>query len=317
MIALFHNNKGEKKFESSDIISVGDAYYVVYDNLYSIGRIAYDIPFRSDRNILLGNKTGDSGYEAIVYDEINNLFYIVVEAVPKEETNEKHKVYNALIEEIEMVDKTNDAAATIRSKAVVSYEPKVKCPAQFQFSSQNKGFEGAVSVRIEDNFYLLGLCEGNHCEGGKRGRDAGNGRIVVMKKIQYNNKENCLWKTIHVLDLPKSANFVDYSAISIQHIKHEHNKYKIAITSQESSEVWLSELTIINHKTAKDWIFTEGYKLDFPRNDQCQVIYCNIEGIAFLGENMLVAVSDKMKANSKQPFRCFGKDQSIHLFVIP
>jgi hypothetical protein len=32
---------------------------------------------------------------------------------------------------------------------------------------------------------------------------------------------------------------------------------------------------------------------------------------------VLAAVSDKMKGGGKQPFSCFEKDQSFHLFAIP
>ena len=43
--------------------------------------------------------------------------------------------------------------------------------------------------------------------------------------------------------------------------------------------------------------------------------YCNVEGIAWLSEDMLVMVSDKKK--SRQPEKCAGKDQSIHIFRLP
>ncbi len=43
--------------------------------------------------------------------------------------------------------------------------------------------------------------------------------------------------------------------------------------------------------------------------------YGNIEGIAWLSRDTLVAVSDRKKA--RQPARCAEKDQSIHLFRIP
>jgi hypothetical protein len=60
-----------------------------------------------------------------------------------------------------------------------------------------------------------------------------------------------------------------------------------------------------------------GSTFDFPKNDDCQTIYCNIEGIEWLNEQMVVAVSDKMKSKGKQDFRCFDKDQSVHVFVLP
>ena len=34
---------------------------------------------------------------------------------------------------------------------------------------------------------MFGLCEGNHCKGGKKGKEAGNGVIVVAK--QRTNKQ--------------------------------------------------------------------------------------------------------------------------------
>jgi hypothetical protein len=41
----------------------------------------------------------------------------------------------------------------------------------------------------------------------------------------------------------------------------------------------------------------------------------NVEGIAWLSRDTLVAVSDRKKW--RQPARCAEKDQSIHLFRIP
>lgn len=36
-----------------------------------------------------------------------------------------------------------------------------------------------------------------------------------------------------------------------------------------------------------------------------------------MNDEMLMAVSDKMKSKGRQDFRCASKDQSIHAFVIP
>ena len=48
----------------------------------------------------------------------------------------------------------------------------------------------------------------------------------------------------------------------------------------------------------------------FPRKS-----YGNVEGIAWLTPDTLVAVSDRAKSN--QPESCRDKDQSIHVFRIP
>ena len=43
--------------------------------------------------------------------------------------------------------------------------------------------------------------------------------------------------------------------------------------------------------------------------------YGNVEGIAWLSDDTVVAVSDKKK--KQQPVICATKDQSIHIFRIP
>ena len=57
--------------------------------------------------------------------------------------------------------------------------------------------------------------------------------------------------------------------------------------------------------------------MDFPKNDSCETIYCNVEGVHWLNDDMIIAVSDKMKSKGKQDYRCFDKDQSVHVFVLP
>lgn len=42
------------------------------------------------------------------------------------------------------------------------------------------------------------MCQGNFCDDGKKGREAGNGQIVVMKKVQGDEVDgfDCYWKTV-------------------------------------------------------------------------------------------------------------------------
>ena len=56
---------------------------------------------------------------------------------------------------------------------------------------------------------------------------------------------------------------------------------------------------------------------DFPRDSECRRVYCNIEGVAWQGADKLVAASDQMKDGGRQDHRCWDKDQSIHLFLVP
>lgn len=287
--AMFKDNKGQKKFEASAIVKVGEFFYVVFDNLFSIGRISIGLPFNSYRNALIGQPGVDSGFEAIFHDEQTDTFYVAMEAIT-------HKGgYHALIQEIDMPAETSTD----------DYVVKGQCPCEFEFSSENKGFEGLIPVRTGGELYVLGLCEGNHCEGGKKGRDAGNGRIVVMKK--EGEGVACEWKTQYVMKIPKSAKFVDYSDIAIR-------GNRVAIVSQESSQLWLGE---IDTSDPSAFELSGDRVLHFPRDHSCHIQYCNIEGIHFLTDELLAAASDKMKSKGKQDFRCLDKDQSVHVFVLP
>lgn len=50
-----------------------------------------------------------------------------------------------------------------------------------------QGFESIQYLHTPSGPVLLGMCEGNHCAGGARGKDPGNGRIIVsqLKESRY------------------------------------------------------------------------------------------------------------------------------------
>jgi len=207
------------------------------------------------------------------------------------------------------------------------------CPSEYEFDGDSKGFEGALSIRGADGvLYVLGLCEGNHCKEGDEGKDKGNGRVVVMARAEVAGDDgvpgfDCYWKTVTTLHIPKEADFQDYSAISL------HRKTgKVVISSQENSQVWLGTLEGGNDgdfDPATAYFKEGGRILDFPRNENCEVQYCNVEGVYWVeggsagatddsdSPQVLVAVSDKMKGHGKQAYTCLDKDQSFHLFAIP
>ncbi|KAF4638415.1 hypothetical protein TGRH88_060230 [Toxoplasma gondii] len=226
--------------------------------------------------------------------------------------------YHAVIEEVEISEK--------------SYKVVQACRTEFSFSAQNKGFEGVISLRdTNGKFFLLGLCEGNYCKGGAKGRKRGNGRLVLMEKVEAaGTGEQCIWTTVRVLHLPREVAFTDYSSIAV---RGSH----LAITSQEDSVVWLGKFNMPEDKPnhsdggtgveasvdAPKMLLTDpaalevvpgGQVLNFPRDEQCNIIYCNIEGIAFAGR-LLVTVADKVKA--WQDPRCMATDQRVHAFVLP
>lgn len=181
------------------------------------------------------------------------------------------------------------------------------CLTEFEFMSGNKGFEGMVLWRDSKEMFLIGLCEGNYCKGGEEGKQRGNGRMVVMKKSYSSG--NCLWVTLKTIKIPPEVTFQDYSAATLY-------GDALAITSQEDSKLWIGRI-LFSSSPFEIKILEGGKIFNFPRDDNCNLVYCNIEGISFLNERMLVAVSDKMKSGGRQDYTCLHKDQSIHVFSLP
>ena len=158
------------------------------------------------------------------------------------------------------------------------------------FDKQNKGFEGLAHLWRGEKEYLLALCEGNLCTGATKG----GGRVQVFERTQEKN-----WQWSHEVALPMAAEFEDYAAIKMR-------GSRIALVSQASSRVWIGEVDQTAHTCVDDGVI---YK--FPNKS-----YCNAEGVAWLSDDQLVIVSDRMKAR-KQSKRCSEKDQSIHILRIP
>jgi hypothetical protein len=176
--------------------------------------------------------------------------------------------------------------------AEYSTEPRfVRCtPLATVFDRANKGFEGLAHVRLRGREYLFALCEGNLGTSVRRG----GGRIDAFTRTKDGG-----WKPARRIRLPKSAEFEDYAALAYQ-------DGRVAVVSQTSARVWTARL---DPRTLSLVPGSEAvYR--FPKKS-----YRNVEGIAWLTADTLVAVSDRRKAD--QPRRCVRKDQSIHVFRIP
>jgi hypothetical protein len=300
VVALLGRAEGAA-FEASCVKRVGDFFYVVSDDSPDLGKIAVDLQYSDPDNTLIRRvssgkdeiETTEGGYEAFFHDPTTGAFYGVVEAVSLGEPDKFHSVIDQL--NIDPVKNT--------------YVKTASCASDYEFSSSNKGFEGALYVQRKEGAYLIGLCEGNFCEGGVKGRTPGNGRLVVLKLEQnveiHGKKYSCVWKTVKVVTLPKAVNFVDYSAIAL-------NGNRVAISSQENAQVYIGSMDLESFEVSSD-----GITYNFPRNDNCEIVYCSVEGLEWLGDNMLVAASDQMKDGGRQPFRCLAHDQAVHVFVIP
>jgi hypothetical protein len=295
--SLFRDTKGQKKYEASSVVVVNDDAYAVCDSSWAISKFGSQLQPFADGNVQLGDpyrEEEESGYEALFHED--GVFYVVRESIQHED-----KSYHAIIEELVLGDQ--------------DYSINQVCSCQFEFEGDSKGFEGAVAVHdLNNDMVILGLCEGNYCSESRKG-EKGNGELVAMRKETLDDG-SCQWSTVRKIKIPESAYFRDYSAIALS------PEGRAAITSQEESQIWLGQLLGQNEAgfwdiDAMEFSTDHAVLYDFPKNDQCMTIYCNIEGIHWINGDMVMAVSDKMKSKGKQDFRCFDKDQSVHVFVLP
>jgi hypothetical protein len=163
----------------------------------------------------------------------------------------------------------------------------VRLPGQFQ--KANKGFEGLSHSRHGGREYLYALCEANFGKAAKA-----RGRIDIFVRAS-----DGAWRLSHQIRLTKLAQFEDYAALS-------YRDHRVAIVSQESQRLWVAHL----HKKTHAVIAGSEAVYRFPSRS-----YASVEGIDWLSEDTLVAVSDRKK--KQHPAKCGNKDQSIHLFRIP
>lgn len=158
-----------------------------------------------------------------------------------------------------------------------------------RFRKENKGVEGLAHVRHNGREHLYTLRKANVVAG-----RSSRGHIDV-----YVRAGNGPWQESHSITLPAEARFKDYSALA-------YRDHQLAIVSQESARLWVGRL---DPKT-RTLIRGVSAVYRFPNKN-----YRNVEGIAWLSADTLVAVSDRVKKN--QPARCAATDQSIHVFRIP
>lgn len=289
---LFADLKNHTKFEASGVAfdPRTSTFLSVFDSSMSVGRIDETLQFRGPSNVLIGEQGPESQFEGIsLFDEGKNQWLLLAESIPKDGTYYPEVTLAALTEG--------------RSD---SYEVLERCVIDFPLSHENKGFESIIY--LPETGTLLGLCEGNHCVGGRKGRERGHGRIVVSKRATRADGE-CTWEVIDTIAVPSLAAFQDYSAMA-----YHRDMKKLAILSQEDAAVALLDFDLDTLRFADD-AEAGGVVWHLPRDANCDVVYCNAEGIAWLDEYRVLIVSDKAK--SKQDVACVRHDQSAAIFVVP
>ncbi|RDH85806.1 MAG: hypothetical protein DIZ78_10145 [endosymbiont of Escarpia spicata] len=264
---LLVNKSKEKKHEASGVLFANNSFFIVFDNHSRVARIDSDL----HKAELFGTATKGIGYEGISHDNVNSKFYLI------EESNDNDGALNARI------NITNNKFSLEKKKWL-----------KYNFQKNNKGFEGITTVVKDNNSYILALCEGNDCDAGSASKINGAGRIKVFEKKQKK------WKYVASIRLPRTLEFIDYSGIDI------NSDNMLAITSQESSAIFVAGLDLMNWKVVDD-----GVVYRFPKNVNGNVVYCNIEGVAWIATDQLVTVSDAKKGYQQE--QCKEKEQSIHI----
>jgi hypothetical protein len=166
------------------------------------------------------------------------------------------------------------------------------------FAHANKGFEGAAWLRVSGKEYLLALCENNNCKNDDS--PPGEGRAQLLALVDG------VWTKQASLKLPEAAAFLNYSDLALR--SNDDGTYAAAIVSHKSSALWLGTLS------TSGWAFTGASTFyAFPRTAEGAVRYCSVEGVTFLGPNVLAVVSDK--SDGSEP--CSDEEESIHIFQMP
>ncbi len=241
-----------EQYEASGVRFADGRFYVVFDNSSRAARVDTKLT----RAKLLGKKRKEEGLEGIAYDPLNNMFYLVEEAL-------KHK--GAWNGRLRVTDKAFSPASKQRW-------------LEYAFESGNKGFEGLAFLRRDGTDYLLALCEGNGCKAGREGEKPGGGTIQLFEKKKKK------WKLTGAIRLPDTLRFSDYSGLDIS------ADNTLVVSSQASSALWIGKLDADKWETVGS-----GKVYTFPKGKKGQTIYCNVEGVSWIDSHHLVAVSDAKK----------------------
>ena len=114
---------------------------------------------------------------------------------------------------------------------------------------------------------------------------AGRGRVDVFIRARDGG-----WEASHRIRLPKQAEFEDYAALA-------YRDRQLAVVSQASARLWVARID----EEARALVSGSEARYRFPSKS-----YGNIEGIAWLSRDTLVAVSDRKKSAAARTLRREG-----------
>lgn len=156
-----------------------------------------------------------------------------------------------------------------------------------EVEAANSGAEGMTYVTVGDVRYAAVLCEAGKCDGSDRGR-------MVFSAVGSDELID--------VDLPKGLEFGDFSGVSAR-------GNRLAVVSQESSKIWTGWVELEDGRLVTRTEAVWG----LPKKNG-KTVYCTLEGVAWVDDETLIAVSDQEKPD--QPSRCHEKAESLHVFLL-
>ena len=264
------------RLEASGVLAHDGHFHVIFDNVSTIASIDANFAVTPD-NCMVGRPDGVCGFEDITFNDR-----------PSAITRWSRPCHTRTVA---FGRRSRNTPAALTILRPVGWT----CPS----SRRTRVSRGIVYLSRGNSDYVLGLCEGNRCQGGAEGRKPGGGRIHVLQK------QDGAWRSIATIALPESLDFVDYASMAV---RGDH----LAVVSQTSAELWVGRLD------PERWeVVDDGTVFRFPRSrKKGRVKYCTVEGISWLDDSTFVAVSDRMKPG-EQHAKCEKRDQSIHIFRLP
>jgi hypothetical protein len=274
LVDLFREHALGDRLEASGVCVRDAALYVVFDNMPIVVRAPADLDPIGPGRTVFRPDDRETGYEDIAYDTASGRFLALVESEAGDDG-----VFRPRIDEY-------DESFRLVQSATLPLE----------LTHANKGLEGLTVRQLDGATYAVTLCEGNHCTGGKKGRTPGGGRLPVFERTGDG------WSRVTTYELPHPLPFEDYSAVDVR-------EGRAAVLSQSSGSVWVCEIDEQGRQ-----LVGEGSLYDFPRTRKGKPLYCNAEGLAWIGPDELVIASDRSKKDD--PSSCARKQMALHVFRV-
>lgn len=344
-LGLFRDLKNQTKLEASGMDVLGDDLFVVFDNTPLVGMVDLHFAYEDPHNALIPPVVGSvGGAEAAAAGRDQRLLRGLPRRRLQGQSDSQFEGISAIpsrpgefmiIEEMREVASSNRRGdddgdepgvvfhpfaqrVALSRRSPDGYRVLERCAVHLVLTRENKGVEGIEYIEdTRGKGYLLAACEGNWCEGGRKGRDRGNGKIAVLEFVPATKQEPCSWQVVKTLDIPPAAAFLDYSDLAFadpgfRGEDRSQGKGAVAVLSQEDAALWVGQFDYNKMEFDPE---VAGAAFVLPKDGMCRSIWCNAEGLAWLDKTRLAVATDRAKAS--QSYVCTSKDEALGTFALP